>query len=256
VARVASLRRSSLIDVAMMPMLGSATAGGRPGRPEDVAEVVLADHVQERLRQDASLSGVQLDWDQVGSSLRTTSLRVSSSFSPSLARRLQGLGTLKSIPSRAGRRATDSNVVIGSQNNTLMTRPSLSFTAMMAGRDRRATEDNVLLSRVMSSTSPTLGPFSPSDDEEDRQSENLPIKRQLSASSSVSGLHFSTYSRSFSRRRRATESDAMPSLEPIRDGIRGPSEGPLGTISPRSPAPRLGAEEEGLRQSRSVWTVG
>lgn len=209
-------------------------------------QVALADHVQGRLR-DTSLSGIQLDWDRVESSLRTSSLGASSA----LAMQLQGIGSFTRTVSRS-RRATDSTLMLGAQSSDV-SRIALKAMAR-AGRERRATEDNVLLDRIGSTIS---GPFSPSDDEEDRHSEQITADVR-----SASGL-----SRSFStRRRRATDSEILlPELGSIQERISG---GPAGTIV-RGPDPqgsaglRVDAEEEeeeakevikGL-QNRSVRAV-
>ena len=225
------------------------------------SQVVLAGHVHERL--NLSLSGIQLDWDQVGSSLRATSLGASgSAVPPALARQMQSLSSLKRLPTRE-RRATDSNLAFAAPEKSSL-QPSVSFTAMTrTARVRRATEDNVLLGRQRASSftamgsmgrvrratddsgisldcvgteppasvSMTKGPSSPSEDEEDCQSERLPIgggASALSASLAVSGTGFNGLSRSFSRRRRATDSD-MRALESIHEGL-GPEEA-LGSSS-------------------------
>ena len=122
-----------------------------------LAQVHLADNVHERL-QNLSLSGIQLDWDRVGTSLRVTSVGASSATSLALSRQLQGLGSLKRVPSRT-RRATDSNLVLGSHVDNLIASslPTTSFTAIARGsRVRRATEDNVTLSQRGSLA---IGPF-------------------------------------------------------------------------------------------------
>lgn len=58
----------------------------------------MADHVQDRLR-NLSLSGLQLDWDQVGASLRATALKGSGiAASPNHTGQLQTFRNVK-VPS-------------------------------------------------------------------------------------------------------------------------------------------------------------
>ena len=164
---------------------------------------------------------------------------------PALARQLESnLSRFKRIPSKT-RRTTDTNLASGSPGSQVTLR-----AMARAARDRRATEDDILHGGLGGKESP-IRSFSPSDDEEDHNSERLPVTWRstsgLSASPSVSGGPTSAaLSLSFSRRRRATVSGALPGLESIHERISG---GPAGTSvggpDPQGSAgPRTDAEDE------------
>ena len=113
------------------------------------SQVQLADQVQDRLHH-LSLSGAQMNWDKVGTSLRMSSIGgTAAAASPALARQL---GSFRKIPSRA-RRATDSNLNLSVQADGLTAAssasrhsPTSSFTAMaVVPHPRRATDSNVAL---------------------------------------------------------------------------------------------------------------
>ena len=194
----------------------------------------------------ASLSGVQLNWKKVESSLRSTSL----GLSPAVARQLQGLSSFKRIPSRT-RRATDSNLVLETPSSAFS---QVAFTVMAKARqDRRATEDNVLCDR--GGAEPRPGPFSASDDEEDRHSEVIPADMRgaslgLSASGAAAAV---ALSRSFSRRRRATDSEALPGLESIHEGMHGgPTETSMGSPGLASADPKTDADDAEEEEEEDV----
>ena len=200
----------------------------------------------------ASLSGVQLNWKKVESSLRSTSLGVS----PAVARQLQSLGSFKNIPSKKTRRATDSNLVLEAPRSAFS---QVVFSAMAKARQgRQATEGSILDARK--GTEPRPGPFSPSDDEEDRHSERLPdISDGMKGASGLSASGAAAavaLSRSFSRRRRAADSEALPGLGPIQEKISGRLEETLaGSPGISSADPEIDAdahedEEEDVKVSK------
>ena len=157
-----------------------------------------------------------------------------------MARQLQGLSSFKRIPSRT-RRTTDSNLALEAPSSAFS---QVAFSAMAkARRGRRATEDNVLHGRE--GAVPQVRSSSPLDDEEDSNSERLPVARRASSGLSASGgVAAPSFARSFSRRRRATDSEALPGLESIHEGMHGgPTETSMGSPGLASADPKTDADD-------------
>ena len=158
------------------------------------------------------------------------------------------------MPSRT-RRATDSNLVLEAPPSNSSFSQVASHVMVKARRDRRATADNVSFNRVsLAGPSAIFGPSSPSDDdEEDLNSERLPVvpKRGsggLSAVSQASPGGAATavaLSHSFSKRRRAPDSEVLPGLEPIQERMFGGPAGTLDSPSLRSAGSSRTNDEEG-----------